>query len=128
MIVVDTSAVIAALVGNDPARRALADRRLVAPHVVDAEVAHSLRGLVRGGKVSADDGQRLLRDWTRLVVDRVPMVGLLGRVWELRDNLSAYDAMFVAAAEMLEVPLVTMDRTLAAAPGPRCSIELIARG
>lgn len=55
------------------------------------------------------------------------MLGLLPRVWELRDNLTAHDALFVAAAESLDVPLVTADRRLATASGPRCRIEFLAR-
>jgi predicted nucleic acid-binding protein len=69
----------------------------------------------------------LLGTWCRLALDRLPMAPLLPRVWELRDNLTAYDAVFVAAAEAHGVPLVTGDRGIATAVGPRCRIELIAR-
>ncbi len=126
MIVVDSSAALAALLGRDAARTALTDRRLIAPHVIDAEVAHALRGLVLGGKLPEPEASRILGVWRELAVDRLPMRGLLPRVWELRDNLSAHDALFVAAAEVHEVPLVTADRRLASAPGTRCTIELIA--
>lgn len=126
MIVVDTSAAIAALLGRDAARSALAGRRLLAPHVIDAEIAHALRGLALGGKVTEPEASRVLGVWRAMAVDRLPMAGLLPRVWELRANLSAYDAFFVAAAEVHRVPLVTADRRLASAPGIRCTIELIA--
>lgn len=125
MIVVDTSVVVAALLGHDPARHALDDRRLVAPHLIDAEVAHALRGLVLGGRVTADDGERLLSVWQRLAIDRLPMTGLLPRAWALRDALTAYDAMFVTAAEALRVPLVTCDRQLAHAGAARCTVEIV---
>lgn len=127
MIVADTSAAVAALLGQSSAREALIGQRLIAPHVIDAEVAHALRGLVRGSKLSADQGRSLLGTWCRLALDRLPMAPLLPRVWELRDNLTAYDAVFVAAAESLDVPLVTADHRLATAPGLRCRIELVAR-
>lgn len=127
MIVVDTSAAIAALSGQSAAREALVGHRLLAPHVIDAEVAHAIRGLVRGSKLTGAQGIGLLEAWRQLVVDRLPMASLLPRVWQLRDNLSAYDAMFVAAAERHRVPLVTADRRLASSPGPRCRIELIPR-
>ena len=58
-------------------------------------------------------------------VDRMGAVGLLGRIWELRDNLTAYDATYVALAEAIEAPLVTMDRRLARAPGPRCTVTVV---
>lgn len=125
MIVVDTSVAVAALLGHPPARQALVDQRLVAPQVIDAEVAHALRGLALGRKVSVAQGKGLINAWVQVAVDRLPMAPLLGRVWELRDNLSAYDALFVAAAELHDLTLVTADRRLATASGPRCRIELI---
>lgn len=125
MIVVDTSVAVAALLGHGPARVAMADQRLVAPHLIDAEVAHALRGLALGGKVTAAQGDGLIRAWGRVQLDRLPMPPLLPRAWELRDNLTAYDALFVAAAEAHHLTLVTADRRLAAASGPRCTIELI---
>jgi len=96
-----------------------------APHLIDAEVAHALRGLAIGGKITPDDGSRLLSAWRGLDIVRIPMAGLFPRVWELRANLTAYDAFFVAAAEALAAPLLTGDRRLAAAPGIGCPIELI---
>lgn len=126
MIVADTSVTLAALLGHDPSRRALSGRRLLAPHLIDAELAHAVRGLVLGGKLGEADAARLLAAWPRLALDRLPMRGLLPRVWELRANLTAYDALFVAAAEAHDVPLVSSDRRLALATGPRCPIELVA--
>lgn len=125
MIVVDTSVAVAALLGHRAARAALVDQRLLAPAHIDAEVTHALRGLVLGGRVSEEQGRALLATWQRLELDRLPVVGLLPRVWDLRDNLTVYDALFVAAAELHDVTLVTADRRLAMAPGPACSIQLI---
>ncbi|MCO5310179.1 MAG: type II toxin-antitoxin system VapC family toxin [Austwickia sp.] len=96
-----------------------------APHLIDAEVAHALRGLALGGKITPGDGSRRLSAWRGLDIVRIPMAGLFPRVWELRANLTAYDAFFVAAAEALAAPLLTGDRRLAAAPGIGCPIELI---
>lgn len=127
MIVVDSSVAIAALTGHRPAREAVAEQRLVAPHLIDVEVAHALRGLVIGGKISAADGGRVLERWALLAVDRVAIAPLLRRIWELRDNLTAYDAAFVATAEAHGLPLVTADRRLATAAGPTCAIQLIPR-
>lgn len=126
MIVADTSVVLAALLGHDPAREALSGRRLIAPHLIDAEIGQALRGLVLGGKVSREDAERVLSVWATLALDRLVMTPLLPRVWQLRDNLTCHDAMFVAAAEAHRVPLVTADRKLAAANGPRCRMEIVA--
>lgn len=73
------------------------------------------------------DASRALDVWGRLGVERVGVRGLLGRIWELRDNLSAYDATYVAVAEALESPLLTADGRLARAPGPRCTITVLRR-
>ena len=126
MIVVDTSVVLAALTGHEPARRAIVGQRLVAPQHIDVEFAHALRGLDRGGRISAEDAALVLESWRALAVDRLRLAPLLPRVWELRENLTAYDAAFVAAAEANGVVLVTADKALAAAPGVRCDIQLIA--
>ena len=128
MIVVDTSVAVAALMGHGPARAALLDQRLIAPQVIDAEVAHALRGLALGAKITDEQGASLIRAWQRLEVDRLAMAPLLTRVWELRGNLTAYDALFVAAAEAHGVTLVTADRRLVSASGPRCPIQVIAAG
>jgi predicted nucleic acid-binding protein len=127
VIVVDASVAVGALSGHTACIRALEDRRLVAPHLIDAEVAHAIRGLAAGGRLSNDDARSLFRTWSRLAVDRLPMSGLFPRVWELRHNLTAYDAMYVVCAEMLDAPLVTADRRMAGAAGVRCRIELVSR-
>lgn len=125
MIVIDTSVVIAALAGHEASRQVITDARLVAPHHIDVEVAHAVRGLLRGGKLGEDAAQGVISAWCRLAVDRVAIAPLLPRVWELRENLTSSDAAFVAAAEAHGIPLVTADRRLATAAGPRCAIHLV---
>ncbi|MCA0178361.1 MAG: type II toxin-antitoxin system VapC family toxin [Actinobacteria bacterium] len=127
MIVVDTSVVVAALTGHRPSRVAITGQRLLAPAHVDVEVLHALRGLVRRGTLGTEDAAGVLQVWTALAIDRLDLARLSSRIWELRDNLTAYDAAFIAAAELHDVPLVTADRKLASAPGPRCRIELVPR-
>jgi predicted nucleic acid-binding protein len=126
VIVVDASVAVGAISGNAACVRAIGDRRLVAPHLIDAEVAHAVRSMVAGGVLDARDARLLFGTWGRLAVDRLPMSGLISRVWELRHNLTAYDAMYVACAELLSVPLVTADRGMAGATGVRCRVELVA--
>ncbi len=120
MIVVDTSAVLAALAGRTPDRalvQRLADGDLHAPHLIDVEILQALRGLVRGGKLSLDRADDVRVDVADLAIARYGHEPLADRVWALRDNLTAYDAVFVALSEALAVPLITCDARLAAAPG-----------
>lgn len=130
MIVVDTSAVIEVLAAR-PARSPLRDRLetaggLHAPHLLDVEVLQVLRGLVAGGKLSLERAMGARWDFDDLVITRYPHAPLRERIWELRDNLTAYDAAFVALAEALDAPLVTTDRRLARSPGHEASVELYA--
>ncbi|MGC4110770.1 MAG: type II toxin-antitoxin system VapC family toxin [Nocardioides sp.] len=121
---VDASVALAALIEVDRkgswALAVLAHDDLVAPHVLPAEVTSALRGLVLRGRLRADQAHRALEDAADWQVELYPFAGLETRVWELRDNLTPYDAWYVALAELLEVPLATFDRRLAAASGPRC--------
>lgn len=125
MIVIDSSVALGLLHREPVTVAAVAGRRLAAPHLIDAEVAHALRGLVLGRKLAVATAEQMLRMWSVLAVRRLPMAGLMERAWELRENLTCYDALFVAAAEVLQVPLVTADRRLTTAPGVRCRIELL---
>ena len=125
MIVVDASAAVLGLLDDGDARRRLATDHLAAPHLVDAEVLHSVGRQVRRGVIEAVDAARAARSWQRLGVQRFPVVGLLDRVWELRHNVTAYDATYVALAEELDCPLLTADARLANANGPRCTFTVV---
>lgn len=127
MIVVDASAAVLALLNDGDARRALATETAVVPHLADSEITHALRGQVLRGRVESGDAARALATWARLGVRRFGVVGLLGRMWELRDNLTACDATYVALAEALGCKLLTADGRLAGAPGPRCTIAVVQR-
>lgn len=127
MIVLDASAAVLGLLTDGPARHHLAHDPVAVPHLVDAEVAHALRAQVRRRTVSVEEGRRLLRRWTRLGVRRFPCVGLMERIWELRENVSTYDATYVALAEALDCPLVTADARLAGATGPTCTFAVVRR-
>lgn len=125
MIVVDASAAVSALLKDGDARQMLSENRLAAPHLVDAEVIQTLRKLLLRGTMTLDDAERAVHHWTRLGVERFPLVGLVARIWALRDNVAAYDAAYVALAEALDCPLLTADARLAAAPGPDCPITVV---
>ncbi len=125
MRIVDASVVIELLVGNlDPDR--LGDEDLAAPHLLDSEVTHVLRGLVHRGVLSDGQGDLALGGFLDLALTRFPADWLRPRMWELRHDLSAYDATYVALTEMTTATaLLTTDARLAAAPGPECHIELL---
>ncbi len=127
MIVIDASAAVLGLLNDGEARSMLREGAVACPHLADSEVAHVLRSQVRRGDVEADDAQRAIATWGRLGIERIGVQGLLPRIWELRDDVSAYDATYVAVAEALEAPLVTADGRLARAPGPRCTISVVRR-
>ena len=130
MIVVDASTLIEALLQTTAAAavvRRLLDplETLHAPHLLDVEIAHVLRRYVASGDITGERGRVALTDLTDFPLQRYPHEFLLGRVWELRGNLTAYDAVYVALAEALDAPLITRDRRLAASPGHRARIELV---
>ena len=129
MIVVDASVVVTALADDgtdgDLVRARFRGEDLAAPHLLDLEVASVWRRLVAAGAIDERRAQFALDDLAALRVQRAPHGPLLPRCWELRNNLTTYDAVYVALAEVLGVPLVTADRRLAAAPGMRCRVELL---
>jgi predicted nucleic acid-binding protein len=128
VLVVDASVLAVALADDGPdgdrARARLRGERLAAPELVDLEVASVLRGQFRAGALDARRAGFALADLAALPLQRVPHRPLLSRCWELRDNLTSYDAAYVALAELLQADLLTADRRLTKAPGPRCHIEL----
>jgi predicted nucleic acid-binding protein len=129
VIVVDASVLAVALADDGPdgdrARTRLRGERLTAPELVDLEVISAWGRQVRAGAVDARRAALALTDLTSLPLQRAAHRPLLDRCWELRDNLTVYDACYVALAEALEVTLLTGDGRLAKAAGPRCHIELL---
>lgn len=128
MIVADTSAVLAALAGRpadpDLVERLGEDPDLHAPHLIDVEVLSALRRLVASGALSEDRAADVRTDFADLSLTRYPHHPLADRVWALRGNLTAYDAVFVALSEVLECPLVTCDAGLASAARRLTRVEL----
>lgn len=110
---------------GDQARRRLRGERLAAPHLLDLEVTSAWRHLAAAGELDGRRAGLALADLHGLRVDRVGHGTLLDRCWELRDNLTVYDAAYVALAELLEVTLVTADGKLSRTPGARCPIDVL---
>lgn len=127
MIVLDASAAVSGLLNGGPARRWMANEQLHAPHLIDSEVASSLRRIAASGAIDAEAGWRALDAWRRLAATRYAVLALLERVWDLRDALSSYDASYVALAEALECPLLTADARISRAPRLRCSVTVVPR-
>lgn len=129
MIVVDAS-IIASALGDDGADgerirlRLVSEGELTAPELLDLEVASAWRRAVRSGKFSLQRAEQALADLATLPLARAPHQPLMERIWELRENLTIYDASYVALAEALDSPLLTADEPLSRAPGTRCSIVL----
>lgn len=130
MIVVDASAALEVLL-RTPAAAAVEgrifnpDETLHAPHLIDVEVAQVLRRYAATGQIDPERCRAALADLADFSLRRYPHDFLLPRIWDLRDNLTAYDATYVALAEALDAPLVTRDRRLAAAPGHDARVELV---
>jgi predicted nucleic acid-binding protein len=97
---------------------------LHAPHLIDLEIVQVLRRYVRSASMSAERGAEALSDFLDLPLTRYPHFVLLNRVWQMRHNLTAYDAAYLALAEALDAPLVTRDRALVRT-GSRAHVELI---
>ena len=129
MLVVDASVLAVALADDGPdgdhARARLRGEVLAAPELVDLEVASVLRRQNLAGDVNVRRADLALADLAALPLQRAPHLPLLPRCWELRENLTVYDASYVALAEALDATLITGDRRLARANGPRCDIEVL---
>ena len=130
MIVIDASALLEFLLqtplGARVEARLFRDQdEFHSPHLADVEVTQGLRRLVRAGEVSPHRAADAITDLADLDLHRHAHVDLLARAWKMRENLSAYDAMYVALAEALDAPVITCDRPLATAPGHRALIEAV---
>jgi predicted nucleic acid-binding protein len=130
VIVLDASALLE-LILDTPMGRLVAGRiadpaeGLHVPHLADIEVVQALRRYVREGEIDADAGETALDDLRALDLQRHAHEPLLERVWELRQNLTAYDAVYVALAEVLDGVLLTCDRRLSQAPGMSRPVTLV---
>lgn len=129
MIVLDASAVVELLLGTGAGirieERIRKDPSLHAPGLVDVEVVQALRRLTRDGEVRPGRGRTAVADLARFPLRRYPHRPLLERMWALRRNLTAYDATYIALAEVLDATLVTCDVRLGRAPGHRARVEVI---
>ncbi len=130
MIVVDASVVLELLLRTATGRRAeerlfRPNETLHAPHLLDLEVAQVLRRYCASGTLPAARAEEALEDLIDLPIVRYPHAVLLPRIWELRHNVTAYDAAYLALAEALGAPLASCDGSLAAAPGHNARIELL---
>jgi predicted nucleic acid-binding protein len=125
VIVVDASALVDVLAGEGRATERQADEDLVAPHLIDAEVGSALRRMVAQGVIDVAVADGAIADLQALEIERFDLGLLLWRAWELRDNLSFHDALYVALAEALDAPLVTLDARLAGASGVAATVEVI---
>jgi predicted nucleic acid-binding protein len=130
MIVVDASAMLEVVLRTPDAHAVEVrlfdpDETLHAPHLLDVEIAQVIRRYAANGEIDSERGGAALDDLAVFPVHRYPHDVLLPRVWELRNHLTAYDAVYVALAEALEAPLLTRDRRLAGAAGHHATVELV---
>jgi predicted nucleic acid-binding protein len=130
VIVVDASVVVEVIL-RMPAAAALQRRlfepglTLYAPHLLDIEVAQAVRRGAANRYIDPERGREALADLADFPLHRYPHLFLLQQVWDLRNNLSAYDAVYVALAKLLDAPLLTRDRRLANAAGHHTRIEVV---
>lgn len=127
-VVVDAALVVAALVddGSDGrwAESIVVSDHLAAPHLMPVETANILRRAALAGEISDETAAQAHADLLALRVDLCPYEPVAARVWELRANITTYDAWYVALAETLDAPLATLDARLSRAPGPRCPFRI----
>jgi predicted nucleic acid-binding protein len=125
MIVTDASVLVESLTGSVAAQEMLVEEQVQVPAITDIEVASALRKRVRLGQISANDGWHLLDTYRWMAVTRHNVFAMFDRIWELRENVTAYDAAYVALAEAIDCPLVTGDAQLSRAPGLRCAVTVL---
>lgn len=128
MVVLDASALIEYLLDATAFPRIesiIRNEELHAPHLLDLEILHGLRGAVIGKRLDASRAAEAIQDFSELRLQRHAHEPLRARIWEFRDNLTAYDAGYVALAESLAMPLLTRDRRLSRSSGHAARIEYI---
>lgn len=129
VLVVDASAVAEMLLGTAKGRRVAeaigAGHSLHAPELLSLEVANVLRGLVRTDQIGVAEAEQAIADLGALGIEYYEHLAFLPRVLALRHNLTAYDAVYVALGEVLEVPLLTCDAKLARSPGHRVVVQIV---
>jgi predicted nucleic acid-binding protein len=131
VIVLDASVVVDLLLDLPPYAERIVARiqreapALIAPHLLDAEVAQVLRRYVLRGEVLAADAEAALEDLAALPITRYPHTPLLARAFALRANATVYDALYLVLAEALAVPLLTRDTALATIPGHGAQVEVV---
>jgi predicted nucleic acid-binding protein len=129
VIVVDASATVALLLDQGPQADAirvrLADEDLHGPHILDLGVANAVRSLALRRRIESTRATAVLEHLALLPVRRYPHTPLLRRIWELRDNVTPYDAAYIALAESLGAPLITIDGRLSRAPGHQALVEVL---
>jgi predicted nucleic acid-binding protein len=123
--VVDAGVVVE-LIASDLDPQLLGDEELVAPHLIDTEVVNALRHLLLRGQLTEHQADEAVNGFLRLTFTRFPIDWLRPRMWTLRHNMTAYDATYVALAEMVgATSLLTTDRELANAPGLNCRVDVL---
>ena len=130
MIVIDASALLEILLVTPLAVRFnerifSPSETLHAPHLIDLEIAQVLWRYLATGELGAERAKQAMDDLGDMAIYRYPHTPLLPRIWQLRHNVTAYDASYVALAEILEAPLLTSDARLASSPGHEATIELL---
>ncbi|HEX4024445.1 MAG TPA: type II toxin-antitoxin system VapC family toxin [Steroidobacteraceae bacterium] len=129
-VVVDSSAIVAALIDSGPdgawAEQLIEEHALFAPDLVRVEATNVLRRLERGKRITTPEANAAQEDLMQLEIELFPFEPFSDRVWELRHTVTSYDAWYVAVAEELGFPLATLDGRLAKANGPKC--EVLTRG
>lgn len=130
MIVPDASAIVAVLLDSEPQAEFIRVRiehpgqSLHVPHFLDLEVIQTLRRHALRGVLMPDRSTEALTDFADIKFTRYPHTSFIERIWELKENVTAYDAAYIALAETLDAPLITTDGRLARAPGHHAEVEL----